>query len=55
MLTVYTDVHHRHDSRGEIFRGKLVPTFEMPRRADTVLARVRETGLGAILDRKSVV
>ena len=49
MLTVYTDMHHRHDSRGEIFRGKLVPTFEMPRRADTVLARVRETGLGEIL------
>ena len=49
MLTVYTDTHRRHDSRGEIFRGKLVPTFEMPRRADTVLARVRETHLGEIL------
>jgi acetoin utilization deacetylase AcuC-like enzyme len=49
MLTVYTDTHRRHDGRGEIFRGKLVPTFEMPRRADTVLARVRETRLGEIL------
>ncbi len=49
MLTVYTDTHRRHDSRGEIFRGKLVPTFEMPRRADNVLARVKETRLGEVL------
>jgi acetoin utilization deacetylase AcuC-like enzyme len=50
MLTVYSDAHHLHDGRGEIFRGKLVPTFEMPRRADNVLARVKEVKLGQVLE-----
>ena len=50
MKTVYSDNHRLQDGRAELNNGLLVPCFEMPRRADLVLARVREVGLGQVLE-----
>ena len=48
MKTFYTSDHHLHHSGMELSFGKIVETFEMPRRAEIVLARVREVGLGPV-------
>jgi acetoin utilization deacetylase AcuC-like enzyme len=47
MLTLYSDRHHLHHGT-ELKDGVLKPCFEMPQRADTILARVRASGLGEI-------
>jgi len=49
MLTVYSDTHRLHHGRAELIDGEMKPCFEMPSRADTVLARVREVGLGEVI------
>jgi acetoin utilization deacetylase AcuC-like enzyme len=49
MITVYSDDHVLHDGKSELHDGKLVTSFEMPRRAALVLARVREVGLGPVV------
>jgi len=49
MLTIYSDDHRLHHGAAEFYRGRLVPCFEMPARADQVLDRVRSAGLGAIV------
>ena len=38
MLSVYSDDHRLHFGQSELVDGKLQPCFEMPSRADTVLA-----------------
>jgi acetoin utilization deacetylase AcuC-like enzyme len=48
VLTIYSDLHHSHHGHAELHDGQLVPCFEMPRRAEMILARVREVGLGAV-------
>ncbi|MCC7177285.1 MAG: histone deacetylase family protein [Acidobacteria bacterium] len=48
MNTIYSHLHHRHHGNAELIDGKLLPCFEMPRRAEMVLARVREVGLGDV-------
>ena len=48
MLTIYSDDHHLHHGNAELIDGTLKPCFEMPRRADMVLERVRKVGLGDI-------
>jgi acetoin utilization deacetylase AcuC-like enzyme len=53
MLTVYSDDHRLHHGKAELEGGKLVPCYEMPRRADLVLARVREQGLGEVVEPES--
>jgi acetoin utilization deacetylase AcuC-like enzyme len=53
MKTVYTEDHRLQDGKAELIDGKLVPCFEMPRRAEIVIARVRETGLGEVLTPES--
>lgn len=50
MQTVYTDRHRQHDARGELIDGALRPPFECPKRADLVLAAVRDAGLGEVLE-----
>lgn len=50
MLTVYSDRHHLHHGTAELIDGQMMPCFEMPRRAEMVLARVRETGLGDVVE-----
>ena len=48
MLTIYSDDHRLQDGKAELIEGKLQPCFEMPRRADLVLSRVEEVGLGEV-------
>ena len=49
MLTVFSDKHALRDSRTELYGGELVPPFECPVRAEYVLQRVRDVGLGEIV------
>ncbi len=49
MLTIYSDDHRLHHGAAELYRGQLVPCFEMPSRADHVLDAVRAAGLGAVI------
>lgn len=49
MLTVYTDAHRHQDGQYEFIDGMLKPPVENPRRADVILARVREVGLGEVV------
>ena len=53
MLTVYSDRHRRHHGHGELIDGQMMPCFEMPRRADIILERVREVGLGEVVEPKA--
>lgn len=48
MLSIYSDAHRLHHGT-ELKDGMLKPCVEMPQRADTVLARVREVGLGDVI------
>jgi acetoin utilization deacetylase AcuC-like enzyme len=50
VLTVYSDSHRLHHGQHELIDGIFKPCFEMPSRADMVLARVREIGLGDVVD-----
>src|SRR5262249_46863536 len=53
MKTVYTNEHRHHHGQGELIGGKVVPVFEMPRRAEIVIARVRQAKLGPVLKPES--
>jgi len=48
MITFYNDRHALHHGKLEMFRGALVPCFEVPARADYVLAELRRRGLGPV-------
>lgn len=48
MLTVYSELHQLHHGQLEMMGGELVPVFEKPARAEVVLARIREVGLGQV-------
>nr|AGC71638.1 deacetylase [uncultured bacterium A1Q1_fos_1025] len=50
MKTVYSDRHRLQDGQSELIDGKLVKCFECPERADLVLARVRDRGIGDVLE-----
>lgn len=50
MLTVYSEGHRQQDGKAELFRGEMVPCFEMPQRADMILDRVKATNLGEVID-----
>ena len=49
MRTVYADTHRLHHGDVELNEGEMVPCFERPERADVVLARVEEVGLGEVV------
>jgi acetoin utilization deacetylase AcuC-like enzyme len=49
MDTIYSDKHRLHHGQAELIDGHFVPCFEKPERADLVLARVQQVGLGAVL------
>lgn len=53
MLTVYSDDHRLQDGKAELVDGQLLPCFEMPRRADMVLDRVKTVGLGEVIEPKN--
>lgn len=48
MITFYNPQHALHQGKLEMFRGELVPCFEVPARADYVLAELRRRPLGEI-------
>jgi acetoin utilization deacetylase AcuC-like enzyme len=49
MKTVYTEDHRHQDGKVELIDGKFVPPFEMPRRAQIVIDRVKTKKLGPIV------
>lgn len=49
MKTFYNHLHTQHQGKVEMFRGVLVPCFEVPARADHVLAELQRRQLGAVL------
>ncbi|MEZ0307234.1 MAG: histone deacetylase family protein [Ramlibacter sp.] len=48
MITFYNDRHAEHHGKVEMFRGQLVPCFEIPSRLDHVLTELKARKLGAI-------
>jgi len=50
MKTFYTADHHLHHSGMELSFGRIVETFEKPERAEIVLRRVTEVGLGPVVE-----
>jgi acetoin utilization deacetylase AcuC-like enzyme len=48
MLTFFSEDHKFQDGKSELIDGELKPCFEMPRRAEMVLQRVKEVGLGEV-------
>ena len=50
MFSIYNDQHALHHGKLEIFRGGLVPCFEMPARGDYVLQEFCVRKLGAIIE-----
>jgi len=48
MLTYYSDRHHLHHGKTELIDGLMQPCFEMPQRADNVLARLQAVQLGEV-------
>lgn len=49
MKTYYNHLHAQHQGKVEMFRGALVPCFEVPARADHVLAELQRRALGPVL------
>ena len=49
MLTIYSSDHQLHHGNGELMNGQIVPCFEMPRRAELILERVKSVKLGAVI------
>lgn len=49
MITVYSEDHRFQDGKAELHDGKLVSAFEMPRRAELVLDRVKSVALGPVV------
>jgi acetoin utilization deacetylase AcuC-like enzyme len=48
MRSIYNDRHALHHGKVEMFRGELMPCFEIPARLDHVLRELKERGLGPI-------
>ncbi|MES2952499.1 MAG: histone deacetylase family protein [Pseudomonadota bacterium] len=48
MITFYNHLHAQHQGKFEMFRGELVPCFEVPARADHVLAELQRRKLGTV-------
>jgi len=49
MKTVYSDKHLGHSGHNELNGGRILPSFELPSRAEFIVARIREQGLGEVL------
>ena len=49
MITIYNAQHALHQGKLEMFRGQLVPCFEVPARADDVLQELQRRQLGEVL------
>jgi acetoin utilization deacetylase AcuC-like enzyme len=49
MITYYNHCHYQHQGKLEMYRGTLVPCFEVPDRVEHVLAELKKRNLGPIL------
>jgi acetoin utilization deacetylase AcuC-like enzyme len=49
MKTIYSPLHALQDAEAEYIRGKKVPSFEMPRRAELVLKQIEAADLGPVI------
>lgn len=49
MLTVFSEKHALRNAKTELYGGELVPPFECPVRAETILQRVQEENLGDVI------
>jgi len=49
MKTIYSEDHRLQAGQSELIDGQLLPCFEQPVRAELILQRVREVGLGEVL------
>ena len=49
MRTVYSEDHRFQDGKSELIDGKLQPCFEMPKRAEYIIERVRAVKLGEVV------
>lgn len=49
MITFYNHLHAQHQGKLEMFRGQLVPCFEVPARADHVLAELNKRKFGPVV------
>jgi acetoin utilization deacetylase AcuC-like enzyme len=49
MITFYNHLHAQHQGKVEMFRGALVPCFEVPARADYVLSELGRRQFGRVL------
>lgn len=49
MKTIYSDDHKLHCGGKELNRGEMVPQFEMPSRAEMILARLEDCRLGEVI------
>lgn len=54
MKTFYNAQHALHQGRHEMFRGQLVPCFEVPARADHVLRELQSRALGEVVSAPDV-
>jgi acetoin utilization deacetylase AcuC-like enzyme len=50
METIFTEKHRLRDSKTELCGGELVEPFERPSRAEFIIERVRQVGLGPVSD-----
>lgn len=48
MITFYNHLHAQHQGKLEMFRGELVPCFEVPARVDHVLMELQRRRLGTV-------
>lgn len=48
MITFYNDKHHLHQGKLEMFRGEMVPCFEVASRAERILAELKRRQLGTV-------
>ena len=48
MLVVHNPLHHLHQGRQEMFRGRLVDCHETPARLTEVLAELQRRGIGPL-------
>ncbi len=48
MKTIYNPTHQLRDAQTELYGGRLVPPFECPSRAETILKAVKQADLGLI-------
>jgi acetoin utilization deacetylase AcuC-like enzyme len=48
MFTIFSDQHHYQNANAELIDGKLLPPYENPRRANTILSQIQTAQLGEI-------